>query len=145
MKTITDYVIQGLMSEDLDVFKKRISLIVERTNMLEPLVKGVPTKISSVDTDKVLEFFRNRETQNATSIVSIEITDDFQIKIRCECYRVAFADTDKHAEEAATGGYTGLIYSKDAEHLIECKQKYCDYTYTTIETAVENGISIEYV
>lgn len=59
-RSISEFVIKGLMAEDIQLFEKRITLITDRFDFVDQLINGVPVDVELVDPQEVKEFLASK-------------------------------------------------------------------------------------
>lgn len=59
-RSVSEFVIKGLMAENLELFEKRITLIADRFDFVDQLINGVPVDVELIDHQEVKQFLESK-------------------------------------------------------------------------------------
>lgn len=107
-RSVSEFVIKGLMAENLELFEKRITLIADRFDFLDELVNGVPVCVELVDPQEVKEFLASKGC-NVIEVKDVELDWDRnstpKIRVRYTVERTRYYKSEEDLEKVKSGRY----------------------------------------
>lgn len=144
-RSVSEFVIKGLMAEDIQLFEKRIILIADRFDFINELINGIPVDIEVVNPQEVKEFLTSK-SYNVVELKDVSLDWDRQsraaIRVRYTVERTRYYKSQEDINKVKNGGWVSDWQSK------------ADDTYKYGNTTVESdnstfdsvpGVSIIYV
>lgn len=109
-RLVSEFVIKGLMAENLELFEKRITLIADRFDFVDELINGVPVCVELVDPQEVKDFLANNG-YNVIEVKNVELDWDRQsrptIRVRYTVERTRYYKSEEDLNKVKSGRYVG--------------------------------------
>lgn len=133
---IINYFVSGMLSEERELFVRRIAEILAKTQYAELLADGVPVAAICQDEDKCAAMLDIRGAHDV-KIIETTITEDFSVRIE---YSYAMTRYRKKGSNESYGRDT-----KDDEYCEEFELERTTSTSIAVGAASKYGIRVEYV
>ena len=143
-RSVSEFVIKGLMAENIQLFEKRVTLIADRFDFVDQLINGVPVDVELIDHQEVKQFLESK------GIKVIELKDvslDWnrnstpRICVRYTVERTRYYRSEEDLEKAKNGRWISDWQSKADD-----TYKYGNTTVESDNNTFENvpGVDILY-